>query len=258
MSDIAKADPLTIAPGKDADPSIGREFGRGLAATLPLMISAMPFGVIFGALAVGAGLSPLAVMSMSLFVFSGSAQFVAILLLGTGSALGIIWLATLILNLRHLLYAATLVDHVRHLNQGWRFGLAAWLTDETFAIMERRYRVEGRTPHAHWYYFASCLGMYLNWAFWTYVGIVLGTEFQEIKSWGLEFAMVVTFIGIVMPALRSSPFWAAAIIAGLVATIANGLPYKLGLMLGGLAGILAGLALQEWKRRRNREGKIAQ
>lgn len=232
--------------------SVGSEFTRGLAATFPLMISAIPFGVIFGTLATNAGLSPLAVMSMSVFVFSGSAQFIAILLLGTGSALGVIWLATLILNLRHLLYAATLVDHVRHLSQTWRFGLAAMLTDETFAVMERRYREEGGGPNAHWYYLASCLGMYLNWQFWTYIGIVLGTEFPEVKNWGLEFAMIVTFTGIVMPALRSAPFWAATIVAGVVATFGNALPYKLGLMLGALAGIVTGLALQEWKRRRMR------
>lgn len=232
------------------DAGIGREISRGLLATLPMMISAFPFGLIFGALATSHGLSPLATMSMSVFVFSGSAQFIAIILLGTGSALGVIWLATLILNLRHLLYAATLVDHVRHLNQVWRFGLAAWLTDETFAVMERRYRLEGGGANAHWYYLASCLGMYLNWAFWTYIGIVVGTQFEDIGEWGLEFAMVVTFIGIVMPALRSRPYWLAAIIAGTIATLANDLPYKLGLMLGALAGIAAGLALQEWQRRR--------
>lgn len=236
--------------------SIKSEIGRGLAATFPLMVSAMPFGVIFGTLATNADLSPLTIMSMSLFVFSGSAQFIAILLLGAGSALGVIWLATLILNLRHLLYAATLVDHVRHLSQTWRFGLAAMLTDETFAIMERRYREEGRAPNAHWYYLASCLGMYLNWQFWTYIGIVLGTEFPEVKNWGLEFAMIVTFTGIVMPALRSTPFWLAAIVAGTVATLGNFLPYKLGLMLGALAGILAGLGLQEWQRRKIRSEQV--
>lgn len=240
MSDLSKNNPTTV----------GSEFARGLAATFPLMVSAIPFGVIFGTLATNAGLSPLAVMSMSVFVFSGSAQFIAILLLGTGSALGVIWLATLILNLRHLLYAATLVDHVRHLSQTWRFGLAAMLTDETFAVMERRYREEGGGPNAHWYYLASCLGMYLNWQFWTYIGIVLGTEFPEVKNWGLEFAMIVTFTGIVVPALRSAPFWAAAVVAGVVATLGNFLPYKLGLMLGALAGILVGLGLQEWKRRK--------
>lgn len=240
-----------------APTSAGSEFTRGLAATFPLMVSAIPFGVIFGTLATNAGLSPLAVMSMSVFVFSGSAQFIAILLLGTGSALGVIWLATLILNLRHLLYAATLVDHVRHLSQTWRFGLAATLTDETFAVMERRYREEGGGPHAHWYYLASCLGMYLNWQFWTYIGIVLGTEFPQVKNWGLEFAMIVTFTGIVMPALRSSPFWLAAIVAGIVAALGNALPYKLGLMLGALAGIVAGLAAQEWRRRKARGEQVA-
>jgi 4-azaleucine resistance transporter AzlC len=229
---------------------IGREVARGLIATLPMMISAFPFGLIFGALATANGLSPLAVMGMSLFVFSGSAQFIAVILLGTGSALGVIWLATLILNLRHLLYAATLVDHVRHLSQVWRFGLAAWLTDETFAVMERRYRLEGGGENAHWYYLASCLGMYINWAFWTYIGVIVGTRFEDIGNWGLEFAMVVTFIGIVMPALRASPYWLAAITAGSVATVGYHLPYKLGLLLGALAGIAAGLALQEWQRRR--------
>ncbi len=236
--------------------SAGAEAMRGLAATFPLMVSAFPFGLIFGTLATNAGLSPLAVMSMSLFVFSGSAQFIAILLLGTGSALGVIWLATLILNLRHLLYAATLVDHVRHLSQTWRFSLAAMLTDETFAVMERRYREEGSGPNAHWYYLASCLGMYLNWQFWTFMGILIGAAFPEVKNWGLEFAMIVTFTGIVVPALRSSPFWLAAIVAGAVATLGNDLPYKLGLMLGVLSGILAGLIAQEWRRRSLRGEKV--
>ncbi len=149
-------------------------------------------------------------MSMSVFVFSGSAQFIAILLLGTGSALGVIWLATLILNLRHLLYAATLVDHVRHVSQIWRFGFAAWLTDETFALMERRYREEGRwrptrigiiSPRA-----SACISTGSSGPL---SALCSGREFQEIRHWGLEFAMIVTFTGIVMPALRWRPFWLA-------------------------------------------------
>ena len=92
--------------------------------------------------------------------------------------------------------------------------------------------------------------MYLNWSFWTFIGIVLGTQYEGIENWGLEFAMVVTFIGIVMPALRSRPYWVAAIVAAMVATLGHALPFKLGLMLGALAGIGAGLALQEIKRRK--------
>ena len=119
--------------GQPAGAARGQEFALGLRDTLPLMFGSIAFGVIFGTLAIGAGLSPWATMAMSLFVFSGSAQFIAILLLGTGSGLWVIWFATLVLNLRHLLYAATLVDHVRHLRQGWRFPLAAFLTDEAVA-----------------------------------------------------------------------------------------------------------------------------
>jgi 4-azaleucine resistance transporter AzlC len=225
-----------------------REAWHGLRDTLPFMFGSIPFGVIFGTLATGAGLSAWQTMAMSLFVFSGSAQFIAILLLGTGSGLWVVWFATLVLNLRHLLYAATLVDHVRHLSHAWRFPLAAFLTDETFAVMERRYRTQGGGPNAHWYYIGSCIGMYVNWQWWTLVGVTVGREFPDVNNWGLSFAMVVTFIGIVVPLLASAPYWAAAATAGLVAVLANPLPYKLGLMLGALTGIVVGVLLDIRKR----------
>jgi 4-azaleucine resistance transporter AzlC len=228
--------------------SRAQEFALGLRDTLPLMMGSIAFGVIFGTLATSNGLSTWETMAMSLFVFSGSAQFIAILLLGTGSGLGVIWFATLVLNLRHLLYAATLVDHVRHLSQAWRFPLAAFLTDETFAVMERRYRILGGGPNAHWYYIGSCVGMYVNWQFWTAVGITVGKQFPDIQNWGLEFAMVVSFIGIVMPLLISAPYWAATITAGLVAVRANPLPCQVGWLLAAVAGIGVGLLLDIRKR----------
>lgn len=218
------------------------EIWHGLRDTFPMMVGALPFGVIFGTLATAQGLSPLQVMSMSLFVFSGSAQFIAVGLV-TSSALWVIWAATFIINLRHLLYAANLVNHVRHLPQYWRFPLAAMLTDETFAVMELRYRQRGSEGYAHWYYLASCIGMWLNWNFWTLVGLVVGQSFPDLKSLGLEFAMVATFIGIVIPGLKTKPLWAAAITAGLVATLLHHLPYQSGLMLGALAGVGIGLVL---------------
>src|ERR1051325_744723 len=176
--------------------SPGREALRGLRDTLPFMFGSIPFGMLFGNLGLAKGLDPLATMAMSLFVFSGSAQFIAVVLLGAGSGIWVVWFATFVLNLRHLLYAATLVDHVRHLSQAWRFPLAAWLTDETFAVMERRYRLQGGGGNAHWYYLGSCISMYLNWQFWTFVGVTASEQFPEVKNWGLEFAMVATFTGI--------------------------------------------------------------
>ena len=226
----------------------GGEAARGLRDTLPFMFGSIPFGMLFGTLATTNGLNPLTTMAMSLFAFSGSAQFIAVILLAGGSGLWVVWFATLVLNLRHLLYAATLVDHVRHLSQAWRFPLAAFLTDETFAVMERRYRIQGGGSKAHWYYLASCCGMYVNWQFWTFVGITVGQSFPEVQNWGLEFAMAVTFIGIVVPLLTSAPYWAAAVTAGVVVVLANPLPYKLGLMLAALAGIVVGVVLDVRKR----------
>lgn len=254
-------------PGEDAGAARSRleEFAVGLRDTLPLMMGSIAFGVIFGTLATTAGLSAWQTMAMSLFVFSGSAQFIAVILLGAGSGLWVVWFATLVLNLRHLLYAATLVDHVRHLSQAWRFPLAAFLTDETFAVMERRYRTQsakadlrprGGGAKAQWYYLASCAGMYLNWQFWTFIGMTVGQRFPQVQNWGLEFAMAVTFIGIVVPLLTSVPYWAAAVTAGVVAVLANPLPYKLGLMLAALAGIVVGVALDIRKRGLNAPAEL--
>lgn len=232
------------------------EFIHGLRDTFPLIVGALPFGIIFGSLGIAQGFSALQVMSMSIFVFSGSAQFVAVGLVATKAAIWVIWAATFIINLRHLLYAANLVNHVRHLPQHWRFPLAALLTDETFAVMDLRYRERGSDRFAHWYYFASCIGMWTAWNICTYVGVVLGQSFPNIKEWGLQFAMVATFTGIVVPGLTTPPLWGAAITAGLVATYFNNLDYKIGLMLGALAGVGVGLILDA--HRKARQTKIAE
>jgi 4-azaleucine resistance transporter AzlC len=231
------------------DLSRRHEFWHGLHDTFPLMVGALPFGIIFGSLGIAQGFSPWQVMSMSMFVFSGSAQFMAVGLVASKAAIWVIWAATFVINLRHLLYAATLVSHVRHLPQRWRFPLAALLTDETFAVMDLRYRERGSARNAHWFYFASCISMWLNWNFWTLIGVVVGQSFPDVKNWGLEFAMVATFIGIVVPGLKTPPFWAAAITAGLVSSLLNGLEYKSGLMLGALAGVVVGVTLDLRRRK---------
>ena len=248
------ADPAQAALANDPsrnDHSRREEMWHGLRATFPLMVGALPFGLIFGSLGIAQGFSPLQVMSMSLFVFSGSAQFMAVGLVASKAAIWVIWAATFIINLRHLLYAANLVSHVRHLPQRWRFPLAAMLTDETFAVMDLRYRERGGARYAHWYYLASCVGMWVNWNIWTLIGVLVGQNFPEAKNWGLEFAMVATFIGIVIPGLKTPPLWAAAITAGLVATYFNNLDYKIGLMLGALAGVVVGLVLDLRRRSSN-------
>lgn len=220
------------------------EFLRGVRDIVPMLIGAMPFGIIYGTLAAGAGLDAWQTLGMSLLVFAGSAQFIAITLLGGGAGVAVVLLTTLVVNLRHALYSATLQPFVRHLPRRWRLPLAFWLTDEAFAVVQHRYAEEDDSPLKHWYFLGAALAMYLSWVSYTLVGVVFGQAVPNLAAWGLDFAMLATFIGIVVPMLRNRPQVAAAVVAGAVAVACQGLPYKLGLMAAALAGIVVGVVLE--------------
>ena len=218
----------------------------GVRDTVPMLVGAAPFGVIFGTLAIASGIPVWAVLALSALVFAGSSQFVAVSLIGGGAALPVIWLTTFVVNLRHALYSASLLPAVRELPARWRWLLAFWLTDETYAVVEHRLRTQGVANGGAAYWLGSSLAMYLNWQLWTVAGVLLGQSVPGLAQLGLaqlglDFAMVATFAAIVAPQLRQRPVLAAALAAGGVALLARHLPYKLGLMLAALAGVLAGL-----------------
>ena len=217
------------------------EFWSGVRDTIPLVIGGIPFGLIFGTLAAPSGLSFAATLAMSAFVFAGSAQFIALGLLAAGTAWPIIVLTTFMVNVRHALYSATLAPYVKRLPQRWQIPLAFWLTDETFVLVANHYRQSDGSPHGHWYYFGSAIFMYLDWQLCTFLGLTLGRLIPNVAAWGLDFAMPVTFIGMMVPYLKDRPMLVSVIVSGLVALIAFPLPNQLGLMLAALAGIAAGL-----------------
>jgi 4-azaleucine resistance transporter AzlC len=217
--------------------------------TLPMMLGAAPFGLIFGTLAAPSGLSNGGALGMSLIVFAGSSQFIALSLLAGKASLLVIVLTTFVVNLRHALYSASLLPFVAELSQAWRALLAFWLTDETFAVSQVRYGAADSSPNKHWFQLGSSLAMYTNWFAWTLVGVLLGRTMPQLQHLGLEFAMAATFTGIVVPLLRSRPMVAAALVAAGVALLCRDLPYKLGLMLAAGAGVAAGMALEGHGRR---------
>jgi 4-azaleucine resistance transporter AzlC len=222
------------------------EFLVGARDTFPLIVGAIPFGLIYGALALSSGLSFWAAMAMSSIVFAGSAQFIAVGLVATGIGWPVIVLTTFVVNLRHALYSATLAPYVKKLPQRWQIPMAFWLTDETFAVVAARYSRVGDSPGLKWYYLGSALFMYLNWQFCTFLGLMVGQRIPNAAAWGLDFAMPVTFIGMVIPYLKNRPMWATTIVAGVVALVAYPLPHKLGLILAAVAGIAAGIMVEMW------------
>ncbi len=217
-----------------------REFLAGARGTIPLLIGALPFGLIYGTLAVTAGLSRGAAVAMSALVFAGSAQFIAVGLIAAGTPAAIIILTTLVVNLRHLLYSATLLPHLKRLPLRWRLPLAFWLTDETFAVSVLRWSASDRSPNKHWYQLGSSLAMYLNWQFWCFMGQLVGSSIPDAGSWGLDVAMPVTFIGMTIPFVRNRSMVVCVLVAGVLSVVLYSLPYNLGLILSTLAGILAG------------------
>jgi 4-azaleucine resistance transporter AzlC len=221
--------------------------------TIPIVIGATPFGIIFGAFAVTtAGLSFWGAMGFSLFVFAGSAQFIGAVLLAQGTTISLIILTTFIVNVRHALYGASLSPYMKHLPQRWLLPLAFWLTDETYATVIANWsQSKDPQPHMEWYHFGSSILMYVNWNFWTLVGVLFGSQFENAANWGLDFAMVVTFIGIVVPMVVNRPMIVCAIVAGGVGVLANGLPNNMGLIVAALLAIGAGYLTEEFMRRNN-------
>jgi 4-azaleucine resistance transporter AzlC len=222
-------------------PTRRSEFIAGIKDTFPMVVGATPFGIIFGALAIDAGISPAGAMGMSLFVFAGSAQFIGAGLVEQGVSLAVIVLTTFVVNLRHVLYSASLAPYMKYLPQRWLLPLAFWLTDETYAVVVRRYQHADDSPYKHWYHFGSSIFMYINWNFWTLVGIVAGQQLQGLENLRLDFALVVTFVGIVVPLLVTKPMLLCALVAGVTAVLTNGMPNKMGLMIAAVLGIAAGM-----------------
>jgi 4-azaleucine resistance transporter AzlC len=221
---------------------VTKSFWAGVRRELPLLIGVVPFGLIYGALALGAGLSPATAQMMSSIVFAGSAQFITTQLI-RDSAPGLVIVSTIaVVNLRHMLYSASVAPYIEHLPMRWKTGLAYLLTDEAYAAVILHYESNGFTPASHWFFLGAGLALWTTWQVSSALGIFLGTALPS--SWPLDFALPLTFIAMVMPVLKDKPMLAAALSAGTVALLAQELPFKLGLILAAFVGIVTGTVLE--------------
>jgi len=219
-----------------------KHFWAGVRAEIPLLIGVFPFGMIYGALALNAGLSRTASQMMSSIVFAGSAQFITAQLVRDSAPGFVIVLSIAVLNLRHMLYSASLAPYLASLSTRWKVLLSYLLTDEAYAPTILHYEKEGISPYTHWFLFGAGLSLWSIWQVSTALGIFLGAAIPA--SWPLDFALPLTFIAMLVPVLKNHPAIATALSAGLVALVAYSLPYKLGLILAALVGIAVGTLLE--------------
>lgn len=214
------------------------EFLTGVRDQLPLLLGVVPFGLIFGAVALSVGMTPLAAQGFSLLIFAGSAQFVAAGLVGELVPPLAIIATIIVVNLRHTLYSASMAPYLAKLPLRWKLALGWLLTDEAFATTIIRYR-RGRLEYAHWYMLGTGMTLWSTWQISTAIGITLGPRVPQ--AFPLEFAVPLTFLALLMPTLVDRPSLAAAASAGVLAIALHGLPYRLGLLIGAMSGVGIGM-----------------
>jgi predicted branched-subunit amino acid permease len=219
-----------------------KSFWTGVQAEVPLLIGVFPFGLIYGVAALNARISPAASQMMSSIVFAGSAQVVTAQLVHEAAPGLVIVLTIAVVNLRHMLYSASIAPYIASLPPRWKVLLSYLLTDEAYAPTILHYEKGGITPYAHWFLLGAGSALWFTWQIATALGIFLRTAIPD--SWSLDFALPLTFIAMVVPVLKNRAAIAAALSAGVVALLAYSLPYKLGLILAALVGILIGTILE--------------
>ena len=221
------------------------EFWRGFRAELPLLLGVMPFGMIYGVLALTAGINPAQAQAMSALVFAGSSQFIATQLIAVNAPIYLTIFTILVVNLRHILYSASIAPYLQHLPPIWKVFLPYLLTDEAYAvtIAEFQKHSEVSPTAAHGFFLGAGLTLWGSWQASTAIGVFLGTVVPQ--NWSLDFTLALTFIAIVVPTLKDRAIVTAAVVASLVAVLAVGLPYKLSLIVAAFCALLAGYFIGE-------------
>lgn len=228
-------------------PNARSEFIAGCRAIAPVLVGTVPFGFVAGVAAVGAGMTPLQGIALSFCAFSGIAQLVVAQLVAAQSPIIVTLGAAFVVSLRFLMYSASLSPHLAHLPTRWRALLAYLMTDQVFAMGVQHYGRPGDRRFRHFQMLGSSLMLYVAWQTSVIAGALAGA--QVPAAWSLDFVVTLTFLVLLVPAVRSRADVAAATIAGAVALLAAGLPYKLALVVASLAGIGAGV-LVEWRHKR--------
>ncbi|MEM8860376.1 MAG: AzlC family ABC transporter permease [Chloroflexota bacterium] len=223
--------------------SVAREeFLLGAKHLTSVLPAAIPFGMLMGVVAVDIGFWPSTAVLNSLLVYAGTAQLAAMQLVEDGAALPIILLTVLVINLRMMMYSASLSYRFKDLKLPWKLMMSFVLTDQAFAFTWARYESEPDLSlyRMKWYYMGSAAPLGIIWVVSTAVGAFFGTRIPE--SWELDFAIPLMLIAMVVPNIKSLASLTAAVVSGILSIVAAGMPLNLGLVVAAVVGMLAGFA----------------
>lgn len=228
-----------------------------LQDSLGIMVSAGGFGLVYGLSARAAGFSPLEAGAMSVLVFAGASQFVAVgYVLGGFSWLAIV-LLTAFLNARHLLYAAALAPYLTGQPRWLRAGMAHLLTDEAFALAIAHFRRIGRAD-IRGYWIGAIVSTFIPWNVATLVGVTIGGSIPDPAAFGLDIIFPAAMGGLAVGLVTGRRELVAAG-AGAVIGVGIGLAWDpaAGIIAGGVIGPLVGMAVRPAREEHPREGQLA-
>lgn len=224
---------------------------NGFRAVAPMLPGVVPFGMTTGIAAIEAGMDPLMGLGMSVIIFAGAAQLVIAQLIGDGALPLIIVLTGLVINLRMVMYSASLAPYLGDLSLRWKAGIAYLLTDQAYAVSITQFMHAQDQPAKPWFYLGTALPLWVLWLLATILGVWLGAAVPP--SWQLGFALPLVFLVLLVPVIRDYPSVVAALIGGGVALAAYDAPYHLGLTIGAVTGVAAGVTAEMALHRRRRK-----
>jgi predicted branched-subunit amino acid permease len=198
-------------------------------------------------MAIEMGMSPGMSMGMTLLFYSGSAQLVALQLLQNGALPVTIVVTALIINLRFIMYSASLAPYLHHLPRRWTWPVSYLLSDQSYALCSLKFSSGELGRFAPHFYAGTAVAMWLTWQLSVFAGVYLGTSIPE--TWSLSFAVPLSFLALLVPSIRGSASLGAAIVGGMIAVLAVKLPYNLGLVTASIGGVIAGLLVENLRKK---------
>lgn len=218
---------------------------RGITDALPLYVPAVPFALVIGLAISESGINVFAGWSGSWLIFGGAAQLTLVSLLGTGAGVLAAIVAALVVNARHLMYSAAMAPTFQHQPTWFRWVGPYTLIDQMFALAT--IEADNADPDTFRnYYLGAGFTFWTLWQITTALGIALGPIVPE--EWNLAFAVPLLFIGLIVLGIDKSSKLVAALVGAGVTFLFAGLPNRSGLLVGAVAGVVAGTLVERFRK----------
>jgi 4-azaleucine resistance transporter AzlC len=221
----------------------------GLSRAVPIVVGYVPVGLAYGVLAQKAGLSPFNTMLMSLIVYAGASQFIAVGLFASGAPAWSVIITTLVVNLRHMLMSAALSPYLKRWRSTELAAFAFQITDETFATHSQDLSPGTlRKIKA----FAIHVTAQASWVLGTWLGLVTGQRITDVRPLALDYALPSMFVALLILQIRDRIQALVALLAGMMAVglLLAGVEHW-GVIAATLVGATVGVGVERWNKMRS-------